>query len=70
MKTKTFYVPAGEMVEFAVLIGEWELKAVIDGTSIENNIVVIVEYNQYKHGQALLELNMNLVNGYSKKDDE
>ncbi len=70
MKTKTFYVPTDEMVEFAVLIDEWKLKAIIDGTYISNEIVVKVEYDPYKHSQAILELKMNLVNGYSFNEDD
>ncbi len=56
MKERTFNVPADSMVEFAELIGEYDLEGVIIGTNEEDEILVKVDYEPEENSQAILEM--------------
>ncbi len=56
MKERTFNVPADSMVEFAELVGEYDLEGVITGTNENDEILVKVDYEPEEHSQAILEM--------------
>ncbi len=55
MKTRTFNVPAGSIVEFAEMIAEHELEGVIVGAN-EDEIEIKVEYHPEEHSEAILDM--------------
>jgi DNA-binding HxlR family transcriptional regulator len=73
MKIRTFNVSADLMVEFAGLLGEYELEGAIISTNEDDEILVKVEYEPEEHSQAVLEMIDHLEDldeDYSEEDDE
>ena len=73
MKNRTFNVSADLIVEFAGLLGEYDLEGVIIGTNEDDEIFIKVEYEPEEHSQAILEMIDHLENlddDYSEEDDE
>ena len=73
MKIRTFNVSADLMVEFAGLLGEYELEGAIIGANEDDEILVKVEYEPEEHSQAILEMIDHLEDldeDYSEEDDE
>nr|WP_319399575.1 hypothetical protein [uncultured Carboxylicivirga sp.] len=73
MKIRTFNVSADLMVEFAGLLGEYELEGAIIGTNEDDEILVKVEYEPEENSQAILEIIDHLEDldeDYSEEDDE
>ncbi|MCU4174393.1 hypothetical protein [Carboxylicivirga sp. N1Y90] len=73
MKIRTFNVSAVSMVEFAGLLGEYELEGAIIGTNEDDEILVKVDYDPEEHSQAILEMIDHLEDldeVYSEEDDE
>ena len=72
MKDRTFNVPSDSTVEFAELLGEYDLEGFIIGND-NNELLVKVEYEPEEHSQAILEMIEyleSLDNEYSEEDDE
>ena len=73
MKSKNFNVTADLMVEFAELLGEYELEGAIIGTNEDDEILVKVEYEPEEHSQAILEMIDHLEDldeDYSDEEDD
>jgi len=68
MKTRTFEVPAGQMSEFAEIIGNHELDNDIQGINDENEIIVDVYYEPDDR-LAVFEL-MELLDPDDEEDDD
>ena len=73
MKSRNFNVSADETVEFAELLGEYDLEGVIIGANEDDEIIVKVEYEPEEHSQAILEMIEHLEEDgeeYSEEDDD
>lgn len=73
MKERTFNVPVDSTVEFAELLGEYDLEGIIIGRNEDDELLVKVEYEPEEHSHAILEMIEhieNLDNEYSEEDDE
>lgn len=73
MKIRTFNVSTDLMVEFAGLLGEYELEGAIIGANEDDEILVKVEYEPEEHSQAIIEMIDHLEDlddDYSEEDDE
>lgn len=73
MKCRNFNVSADATVEFAELLGEYDLEGVIIGTDEDDEIIVKVEYEPEEHSQAILEMIEHLEDDgeeYSEEDDD
>ena len=67
MKTKTFEVPAENMLEFAETIGNHELNNTIQGINDDNEIIVEVHYEPEER-TAIFEL-MDMLEPDDEDDD-
>jgi len=73
MKERIFNVPADSTVEFAELLGEYDLEGVIIGKNEDDELLVKVEYEPKEDSQAILEIMEHLENEeteYLEEDDE
>ncbi len=73
MKSRSFNVSADATVEFAELLGEYDLEGVIIGANEDDEIIVKVEYEPEEHSQAILEMIEHLEEDgeeYSEEDDD
>ena len=73
MKSRNFNVSADATVEFAELLGEYELEGAIIGANEDDEILVKVEYDPEENSQAILEMIDHLEDpddDYSDEEDD
>lgn len=73
MKQRTFNVPADLSIEFAKLLGEYDLEGIIIGTNEDDELLVKVEYEPEEDSQVILEIMEHLEEEeteYSEEDDD
>lgn len=73
MKERTFNVPVDSTVEFAELLGEYDLEGIIIGKNEDDELLVKVEYEPEEDSQAILEMIEHIENlaiEYSEEEDE
>jgi hypothetical protein len=73
MKQRIFSVPADLSIEFAKLLGEYDLEGIIIGTNEGDELLVKVEYEPEEDSQVILEIMEHLEEEeteYSEDDDD
>jgi hypothetical protein len=70
MKNRTFNVPADSTVEFAELLGGYDLEGIIVGKNEDDELLVKVEYEPEEESQAILELIEHLEGEYGEPTEE